>query len=218
MSDNDDFAAGDVISSRSPSPEFAPTKKAPAKRKSTGAAAGGSKAKKARTSTSTVDPYAQTRELIAAVIANPAGYGEDVVRLAQYAHALQTGAVSAPKPKKNAEQLEKDVEKIKTAAYRGIKAQFKWRPSCKTGGARWSYDGFCPDPEVFARMMGLEGPPKWKQKKFGKDEFEDRIGRIVGSARYNDMYILGDVNVRYNGESGEFKMTGSYGVPSVPKY
>ena len=31
--------------------------------------------------------------------------------------------------------------------------------------------------------------------------------------RYDDMYILGDVNVRYNGETGEFKMTGSYGVP-----
>lgn len=124
MSDNEDFATGDVISSRSPSPEFAPAKKAPAKRKSN-AGAGGSKAKKARTST--VDAYAQTRDLIAAVIANPAAYSEDLVSVAQYAHALQTGAVAAPKPKKSEAQLTADVEKIKTAAYRGIKSQFKVR-------------------------------------------------------------------------------------------
>lgn len=123
MSENEDYPNG-VISSRSASPEFTPAKKAPAKRKSN-AGAGGSKAKKARTST--VDPYAQTRDLIAAVIANPTAYGDDVVSLAQYANALQTGAVSAPKPKKSEEKLAAEVERIKTAAYRGIKSQFKVR-------------------------------------------------------------------------------------------
>lgn len=122
MSDNGDFADGGAVSSRSPSPEFTPAKKAPTKRKSA-AGAGGSKAKKARTSA--VDPYSQTRDLIAAVIANPTAYGDDVVSLAEYANALQTGAVSAPKPKKSEGQLTADVEKIKTAAYRGIKSQFK---------------------------------------------------------------------------------------------
>lgn len=40
-------------------------------------------------------------------------------------------------------------------------------------------------------MMGLDAPPKWKQKKFTKDDFESQIGEIVGSARYVDARFHG---------------------------
>ncbi|KZT70683.1 hypothetical protein DAEQUDRAFT_744655 [Daedalea quercina L-15889] len=87
-----------------------------------------------------------------------------------------------------------------------------WRPSCKTNSAKWTYVGICPDPAVFGVLMGLDGPPTFKQKKFSKAEFQDLIGNCEGHARYNTLYITGDhVNVRWS-ETGEFKFSGSYGI------
>ena len=60
-----------------------------------------------------------------------------------------------------------------------MRAYYQWKPSCKTGSAKWVYDGVCADPVVFGALMGLDGPPTWKMKKFPRAEFEDLIGRIV---------------------------------------
>ncbi|KAH9918587.1 uncharacterized protein B0H18DRAFT_664440 [Fomitopsis serialis] len=87
-----------------------------------------------------------------------------------------------------------------------------WKPSCKSNSAKWTYDGICPDPAVFGVLMGLDGPPKFKQKKFAKDEFQDLIGQCEGHARYNDLYISGEhVNVRWS-DTGEVKFSGTYGI------
>ena len=59
----------------------------------------------------------------------------------------------------------------------------QWKPSCKTGSAKWVYDGVCTDPNVFGALMGLNGPPTWKQKKLTVAEFEDLFGRVEGSVR-----------------------------------
>lgn len=105
----------------------------------------------------------------------------------------------------------------------------QWRPSCKTNSAKWSYDGICPDPEVFGALMGLRGPPAFKMKKLPKSELKDLKGRCEGHARcvfvssvlvcktlsvyrFNTLYISGDhVNVRWS-DTGEFKFSGSYGT------
>ncbi|GBE83906.1 hypothetical protein SCP_0509650 [Sparassis crispa] len=86
-----------------------------------------------------------------------------------------------------------------------------WRPSCKTGTAKWVYDGICPDPAVFGCLMALGGPPTWKMKKFTKDEFESRIGTVTASKMYNVVGITSDVTVRWS-ETGEFKFSGCYGI------
>ena len=52
-----------------------------------------------------------------------------------------------------------------------------------TGSAKWVYDGVCTDPNVFGALMGLNGPPTWKQKKLTVAEFEDLFGRVEGSVR-----------------------------------
>ncbi|CDO73361.1 hypothetical protein BN946_scf185008.g124 [Trametes cinnabarina] len=173
--------------------------------------------------------------LVNAVLADPQAYPipdkEDDVRasfveLASYARTLEqeiatlttdaaahAAGSSAPpaRPAKTREQLETEAEKIARAAQSGIKKQMKWRPSCKDGSARWTYDGICPDPEVFGVLMGLDGPPKFKMKKFSVEEFEDLIGPCQASARYDNMYITGkDVNVRWS-DTGEFKFSGTYG-------
>ncbi|KAI0360752.1 hypothetical protein OH77DRAFT_1445873 [Trametes cingulata] len=120
-------------------------------------------------------------------------------------------AAPAAKPAKTQAELEEAADKIRRAAQSGIKKQMTWKPSCKTGSAKWSYDGICPDPEVFGVLMGLGGPPKFKMKKFSTEEFEKLIGPIRGSVRYDTLYITSnEVTVRWS-DTGEFKFSGSYG-------
>ena len=63
------------------------------------------------------------------------------------------------------------------------RVRIQWKPSCKTGSAKWVYDGICSDPEVFGCLMGLGGPPTFKMKKFTVDEFEKCLGALRGSVR-----------------------------------
>ncbi|KAF8265476.1 hypothetical protein EI94DRAFT_1685455 [Lactarius quietus] len=110
-------------------------------------------------------------------------------------------------------ELEAAAEKIKKAAVSGIKKQMTWKPSCKTNSAKWLYNGLCADPDVFGTLMGLDGPLTWKIKKLPKETFEDLLGRILASARYNTLRITGtNVNVQYYPDSGKFKFSGTYRI------
>ncbi|EJF63932.1 hypothetical protein DICSQDRAFT_153733 [Dichomitus squalens LYAD-421 SS1] len=200
-------------------------------------------AKKPRANTA----HAAAVALVNSILANPKSYpisgNEDVVRkslvdLASYARSLeaQLGVSSAPvagsskakaaatavaaKPARSQADLEVAAEKLRKAAVSGIKKQMSWKPSCKTGSAKWSYDGICNDPEVFGCLMGLGGPPTFKMKKFTVDEFERCLGSIRGSVRYDTLYITSkEVTVRWS-DTGEFKFSGSYGKwqPSTADY
>ncbi|OJT13470.1 hypothetical protein TRAPUB_10000 [Trametes pubescens] len=177
--------------------------------------------------------HAATVALVNSILANPKGYpisgNEEVVRkslveLAKYARELEEQIAGAPvagsskavvavaaKPARSQAELEAAADKIRRAAQSGIKKQMTWKPSCKTGSAKFSYDGICPDPEVFGALMGLGGPPKFKMKKFSTDEFQRLVGPVEGSVRYDTLYITSsDVTVRWS-DSGEFKFSGSYG-------
>ncbi|KAN0136684.1 hypothetical protein V8E53_005454 [Lactarius tabidus] len=130
---------------------------------------------------------------------------------AALAKAKSSGGAPAAKQKTRAD-LETAAEKIRRAAVSGITKQMTWKPTCKTNTAKWLYDGLCTDPDVFGILMGLDGPPTWKMKKLPKETFENLLGGISASARYDDLSITGtDVNVRYKPDSGEFKFSGTYG-------
>ncbi|KAI0701681.1 hypothetical protein C8Q76DRAFT_633436 [Earliella scabrosa] len=189
-------------------------------------------AKKSRGNTS----HAATVALVNSILANPKGYpisgNEDVVRkslvdLASYARSLElqlsgaaapaagpSKAAAAPKPVKSQAELEAAADKLRKAAVSGIKKQMSWKPSCKTGSAKWSYDGICADPEVFGVLMNLGGPPTFKMKKFSVADFENCLGGISASVRYvpyDTLYITSkEVTVRWS-DTGEFKFSGSYG-------
>ncbi|KAA1477279.1 hypothetical protein DENSPDRAFT_808447 [Dentipellis sp. KUC8613] len=201
------------------------------KRKSTTSAAA-PKAKKARGSgkaTSDATPARvsnpEAEKLVASTLAkrssetDPQVLKDDLLTLATYARQLENalaaalagGTGSGAAPAKTKEELKAAAAKIRHAAMSGIKKQMSWKPSCKTGTAKWTYDGICPDPAVFGVLMRLDGPPTWKMKKFSKDDFEAAIGEVVASVRYDDLYITSkDVTVRWS-ETGEFKFSGSYG-------
>ena len=62
--------------------------------------------------------------------------------------------------------------------------------ACKTGTAKWSYDGICTEPEVFGALMNLGGPPTFKMKKFTLEEFEKCLGSITASVRCESHHYL----------------------------
>ncbi|KAF8545585.1 hypothetical protein OG21DRAFT_1502203 [Imleria badia] len=109
------------------------------------------------------------------------------------------------------EKLAAAVEKLRKAANSGIKKQMSWKPSCKTGSAKWVYDGVCSDPLVFGTLLGLDGPPSFKMHKIPVADFNNLLGQIQVSVRYDYLYLTGShVNVRWS-DSGEFKFSGTYG-------
>ncbi|KIY52294.1 hypothetical protein FISHEDRAFT_35383 [Fistulina hepatica ATCC 64428] len=135
-----------------------------------------------------------------------------LVEVAQYARSLQQ-QVAALKPKeKSKEDIAVAADKLAAAVQSGITKQMTWKPSCKQGTARWVYDGVCADPMVFVAILGMSEPMKNKTKKLTVDEFEDLFGSCTGHARYNTLYLKGDIKVHWKPDEGTFKLTGSYGA------
>jgi len=213
--------------------------KAPSRKRKPAARGGTSTAKKAKvTASSSSNSGAgvlnkRSSALASSVIANGVEFYNDAenqedaaeaaVKLAQYTKELETALAlskssgGGPKQRTKAE-LEAAAENIRKAAVSGITKQMKWRPSCKYDEAKWVYDGVCADADVFSIMMGLDGPPTWKMKKFTKDNFVDLLGRISASARYSSLRLTGKaVYVRYNADTGEFKFSGYYGIGNARK-
>ncbi|KAI9574306.1 hypothetical protein HD554DRAFT_2201395 [Boletus coccyginus] len=187
------------------------------KRKATDTNDGASSSKKPRTIS-----RSDVQSLVKAILAKPDTYPivdddeavrRNLVKLAQYARDLEEEASQAgPVPKTmTPEALEAAVAKLRKAASSGITKQMAWKPSCKTGSAKWVYDGVCTNPLVFGTLLGLGGPPNFKMHKIPVAEFSDLFGGIQASVRYDYLYITGShVNVRWS-DSGEFKFTGTYG-------
>ncbi|KAH6914789.1 hypothetical protein BKA70DRAFT_1257070 [Coprinopsis sp. MPI-PUGE-AT-0042] len=125
----------------------------------------------------------------------------EMLRLAQYARSLEEDVASMKPKEKSEDEVTEEVEKLAAAVRSGIKKQLSWKPSCKTGGAKWLYDGVCNDPKVFGLMLGLGGPPTFKAKKLTTDEFLKAIGNFHGTVRYANLYLKDNVN-----------LSGTYGV------
>ncbi|CAD0020019.1 unnamed protein product [Aureobasidium pullulans] len=88
-----------------------------------------------------------------------------------------------------------------------------------SGGEVWSDDKVAERAkktrdDVFYKLFGFEKPKKaWKQKKIDMADFEEKIGYISNSIRYNNLRITGDgVKVHWDQEEKTFKLTGTYGL------
>ncbi|KAJ7783987.1 hypothetical protein DFH07DRAFT_789783 [Mycena maculata] len=181
------------------------------KRKSDASAGGGSCTKKAKTAPN----FSVTKDLVDTLREDDDAEvtGADARSIAEYVRWLE-GEVAATKLKENSkEEIDTVAEKLRGTCMSGIKKQMAWKPSCKTGGARWAYDGVCVDPLIFGALFHLAGPPKWKAQKYTVPEFEAFMGSINVSVRYDTLKMVGNVNVRYQAAEGTFKMSGSYGAP-----
>ena len=99
----------------------------------------------------------------------------------------------------------------------------------------WTYDGVCPNLEVFGVMLNFGGLPKFKFKvtKMAPDDFQDLIGSLgvsiwyvvsdvdtyfcsrwwlsVQWKIYDVLRLTSDVNIQWKLDQGTFKFSGFYG-------
>ncbi|EGG02887.1 uncharacterized protein MELLADRAFT_90484 [Melampsora larici-populina 98AG31] len=180
------------------------------KRKSTGSSTA------PRKKAAVKDPHASARDLVASINESPLTFtspeGDDEVRKTFVAIAAYTKSLEPVR--KSASDIEDAKERLNRTIVGGIKKLMTWKPSCKTGSAKFSHDGICTDPMVFGALLGLDDKPNWKMKKYTINEIENILGEHISKEiRYDCLYLTSDVNVRWNEATGEFKFTGSYGKP-----
>ncbi|KAJ7153080.1 hypothetical protein C8R43DRAFT_950484 [Mycena crocata] len=175
------------------------------KRKSDGAASG-SRAKKSKTA----PDFTEAKDLVDTIMdgdGDVAMTPAEAHSMAEYTRWLEA-EVAATKPKeKSPEDIAAAAAKLRSACVSGIKKQMSVR------AFSLPYDGVCADPVIFGALVKLGGPPKWKMQKYTVAEFENFMGSIEASVRYDTLELMGNVNVRYQPDEGTFKMSGSYGAP-----
>ena len=149
--------------------------------------------------------------------------------LAACLRALEAAKPPAPAAKAVAEASPEQTLASKARfcaqALRQIKAQMKWKPSCKTGGARFSFEGMLP-PAVYQSLVSAHLKPKERlpgglkpssSKRLSLDEFYTAFGAdsydMRAPIRYGSLGLTGEaVTLRYDAEAGELRITGSYGL------
>ena len=111
-------------------------------------------------------------------------------------------------------QVKETAAKLAVIAHKEIKKQMKWQPSCKRGSSKWSYTATVPDPAILFALFNLEaGGKKWKQKKLTLNEFQNALGDIEASCRYNYLRVTGEhVNLRFDSEALTWSVSGTYGI------
>ena len=97
------------------------------------------------------------------------------------------------------------LDSLKSIIQKQIKAQLKFSKSCKTGTAKWKFQGLCHSVEVFKALTGSDA--KFKRKKISLDEFNkiiDCYDGISASIRYGRLSVNGDVSLNWDPNSLEF--------------
>ncbi|KAG8998944.1 hypothetical protein FRB90_012189 [Tulasnella sp. 427] len=168
----------------------------------------------------TVDPHAQAKQLVQAIVGNPNGFvlppdqaaiRGQLVLIAQYASALSVGDAAGAEGTRivkamSEDKLDEAADKLARAALSQIKKQMVWKPSCKAGNAKWMYQA------VFQRFMQLPELPKYKAAKITLEQLYNILDTryIETSIRYGSLRITSpNINVKWNKDSGEFSLSGT---------
>ncbi|EJD52271.1 hypothetical protein AURDEDRAFT_99086 [Auricularia subglabra TFB-10046 SS5] len=93
-----------------------------------------------------------------------------------------------------------------------VRKSMTWKPSCKTGGAKLSYSAVLVDDRVLPLMLGMKATDRFKAKRMTHEEFEEKVGSIEGSVRYDTLYLKGNVNIKWDQEGNTYSLSGTYGV------
>lgn len=111
------------------------------------------------------------------------------------------------------EQLEAQAAQLRQRMAQGIQNQMKWKPSCKRGTARFSYEGHCDEP-TFRVLMKLTDKEKTKGKRMEASQFQDLVleESLSANIRYGALYLCGNINVSYSPADNTIKVTGGYGM------
>ncbi|KAK4543160.1 hypothetical protein LTR36_005938 [Oleoguttula mirabilis] len=89
-------------------------------------------------------------------------------------------------------QVTQKVEQARKLMIKGIESQMRWKASCKTGVAKFSYSGAVPSTRVFNELMGQPADSKKKMFTFTPATFCDAANvEITASARYSHLSLTG---------------------------
>ncbi|KAF8539546.1 hypothetical protein BDD12DRAFT_882149 [Trichophaea hybrida] len=134
--------------------------------------------------------------------------------LVAYTLHLESSSSTPGPAELSTSELNQKVSQLQGLVARGIEKLLKWKPSCKTSSATYSFEGICADPRVMAKMLGVEDATRFKAKKYTVEQFQDYIVEksVYGNSRYTNLYLCGNVNLRWNHETGEYKWSGKYGI------
>ncbi|KAK5122002.1 hypothetical protein LTR85_004574 [Meristemomyces frigidus] len=138
---------------------------------------------------------------------------DDVIKQSATKEAAAATAASKPAAMTD-EQAAQKAEQARKLMIKGIKSQMKWKASCKTGAAKFSYSGAVPSARVFNELMGQPADSKKKMLTFTPLAFCDDVAKedISSSARYSYLNLTGEkVNIRWKEDEGAFTVNGSYG-------
>ncbi|KAF2492302.1 hypothetical protein BU16DRAFT_542206 [Lophium mytilinum] len=111
------------------------------------------------------------------------------------------------------EELAAKTSKTRDMMVRGIKSQMKWKPSCKTNSAKFSYEASVTNPAIFHKLFKTPAGWKKKQLQYSPEEFAEFTRcYIEASIRYDTLSIQGKlVTVKWDEEGSVFKVSGNYG-------
>ncbi len=88
-----------------------------------------------------------------------------------------------------------------------------WKPKCKHGVAKFSFEGFC-DPQILAKALNFPDM-KFKMKKVPLSEFCEALGtyELSASIRYGSLVAKGEtVSVKWDATLKQYKVSGDYGL------
>lgn len=107
------------------------------------------------------------------------------------------------------EITQREIDRLIKTILSNIKSNLKWTGSCKHSGAKFSASALCTE-ELFKATFKTTTI----RNSFPKEEFFRILGQdeVIGSARYNDLYIRDNLSVSYTRTTGVAKVTGTYGV------
>jgi hypothetical protein len=81
---------------------------------------------------------------------------------------------------------------------------------CKTGKARFIYEGHIEDERIFRTMLGLPDNNEKNMFEMSAGDFHHNAGEPRGSVRYSTLKITSsDVNIRWTPGEKTFKVSGT---------
>ncbi|KAG8908732.1 hypothetical protein FRB99_002970 [Tulasnella sp. 403] len=164
--------------------------------------------KKPRASKSKKDPFASARELLHDIIANPTSYESpdhnQLMMIAEYASALETGQTQGGAGTRIVK--EKSPEELMDMAG-NLPLVMEELSGATRSPTNVEYSS---TTAAFQYLMDSSTPVTFKKNKLTIEEFEDRVlqQEMRVEIRYDTLRFKGDVNIKFNPDSGEFGFSG----------
>lgn len=110
------------------------------------------------------------------------------------------------------EEPAKRLSTLRTFIATHLENSFKWTVACRRATATFNHSFAVPDAQLFLALV--DQPKMLKYKRYSAEDFQEHVLKrhLRGSVRYRNLYMTGNVIVRYDETEGILKITGRYGI------